>query len=136
MNLDFFKEFAFFTKNDLEAYLHINNPEVIISKLNKEKKIIKIEKGKYTLYDDSLIYLTIISSPSYLSGFSALNYYGYSNQIQLKNVVLTTNQKKSIRNCNFIKVKKEFLFGFNKIKYKNFEIYIVNKEKLLIDCIY
>ncbi|MFW6285760.1 MAG: type IV toxin-antitoxin system AbiEi family antitoxin domain-containing protein [Nanoarchaeota archaeon] len=135
MDLSILNKFAYFNHKQFSAFLNINNSEVVLSRLNKNKKIEKIEKGKYTLHNDELIYATIITIPSYLSGLSALYYYGLTTQIPIKHTIITQNQKKSFKNFNFIKVNKNYFFGYNKVNYKNFDLFIANKEKLLIDLV-
>ena len=136
MDLSIFEDFAYFTNKDFEAFLNKKNSPVYLTQLSKENKIIKIEKGKYTLHEDPLIYITTLTLPSYLSGLSALNYYNLTTQIPIHHTIITPNQKKPIPNISFIKIKKEYFFGYKKINYKNFDIFIAEKEKLLIDCLY
>ena len=130
MDKDFFNKFAYFTGKQLQAFLNKSHSEVILTRLNKEKKIIKIEKGKYTFHEDDLIYATVIVTPSYLSGLSALNYYGFTTQNPIRHSIITTIQKKSLEKLDFVKVKKEYFFGFDRINYKNFDLFIAKPEKL------
>ncbi|MFW6009494.1 MAG: type IV toxin-antitoxin system AbiEi family antitoxin domain-containing protein [archaeon] len=136
MDIDFFNNLPFFTNEDLEAFTHKNHSYVLLTKLKKTNKIIQIEKGKYTLHDDPLIYASNIVYPSYISGLSALYYYGLTTQIPIKVIVLTKDVKRNNKYINFIQISNELFFGYEKKQYKNFEIFIANKEKLLIDSIY
>lgn len=133
MDLTLLNKLPLFTNKDLKLHYDLKYPEVYI--VRNKQKIKKIEKGKYTLQEDSLIYATQIVNPSYLSFLSALNFYEYTTQIPLKHTVATTKQKKETKEIKFIKINKKYFFGYTKIKYGAFEIFIAEKEKLLLDCL-
>lgn len=132
MDLTLLNKLPLFTNKDLKLHYNIKYPETYI--VRNKQKIKKIEKGKYTLHNDSLIYATHIVNPSYLSFLSALNFYEYTTQTPLKHTVATIKQKK-LNEIKFIKINRKYFFGYNKIKYGNFEIFIADKEKLLLDCL-
>lgn len=125
------KKFPYFTAKTLKAFFNKKNPEVTITRW--KKKLITIEKGKYTLHSNPLIYATIIETPSYLSFRSALHLYQLTNQIPLKAQVICKKQKKSTKKIDFFQSK--YIFGFEKIKIEGFEVFIAKKEKLLLDCV-
>lgn len=136
MDLSFYKNLPVFTHQDLEAFSKKNHGFVLLTNLKKQNKIIQIEKGKYTLYSDPLIFASNIIIPSYIGGLSALNYYNLTTQIPLKVLVLTKEVKRDNKHVKFVYIPEKYFFGFEKIKYKDFEIFMVNKEKLLIDSVY
>ena len=133
MDLSKLTKLPLFRNKDLKLHYGIKYPEVYICR--HITKIKTIEKGKYTLHEDPLIYATQIINPSYLSFLSALNFYGYTTQIPLKATVAITKQKKELKQIKFIKVNKRNFFGYKKIRYGDFEIFIAEKEKLLLDCL-
>lgn len=133
MTLSKLEKLPLFRNKELKLHYRIKYPETYICR--HKNKIKTIEKGKYTLHEDPLIYATHIVNPSYLSFLSALNYYGYTTQIPLKITVAITKQKKELKDIKFIKINKKCFFGYNKIRYGDFEIFIADKEKLLLDCL-
>jgi len=135
MNLDKLKQLSSFTNKDLKLHYNIKYPEICIQRLKDKDKIITIEKGKYTLQDSTLSYATQLINPSYLSFLSALNFYGYSTQLSVKHTVAIKYNKKAIKNIKFIRVNAKYFFGYNKINYGGFDLFIANKEKLLLDCL-
>jgi predicted transcriptional regulator of viral defense system len=133
MDLSKFTKLPLFRNKDIKLHYGIKYPEIYICR--NIKKIKTIEKGKYTIYEDPLIYATQIINPSYLSFLSALNFYGYTTQMPLKLTVAITKQKKELDQIKFIKINKKCFFGYQKIKYGDFEIFVAEKEKLLLDCL-
>ena len=108
-------------------------------RLRKNLKIHRIEKNKYSVYDDPFLIASRITWPSYISCWSALNFHKMTEQIPQTIQVITVKDKKPIKffhtRIQFIKIKKENFFGFKKINYNDFEIFIADKEKTLIDCL-
>lgn len=135
MDYSFLSKVPLFTSKDLKTYLNLKGTSVYLDRWLKNNSIIKIEKGKYTLHDDPFIYATSIVTPSYISFFSALSYYGYTTQIPLKVSVATSVVKKSLENIEFIKISRKHLFGYKRVNYRGFDICIATKEKLLLDCL-
>ncbi|MFA5745396.1 MAG: hypothetical protein WCX82_04375 [archaeon] len=133
MDLSKLKKLAIFTNKDLKLYYRLKYPEVYICR--NKTKIITIEKGKYTLNENPFCYATQIINPSYISFLSALNFYEYSTQIPLKITVAIKKQKKELSQIKFIKINTKYFFGYNKIKYGGFDLFIADKEKLLLDCV-
>jgi len=108
-------------------------------RLKKSFKIFRIEKNRYTFYNDPFLISSRIIWPSYISCLSALNFYKMTAQTSNRMTIIAVKNKKPIRFSNtiieFIKIKNNNFFGFEKIKYNNFEIFIADKEKSLIDSV-
>lgn len=136
MDIEFFKSMPYFTNEQFEAFTQKKHSSVLLTNLKKQNKIIQIEKGKYTLHHDSLIYASHIIFPSYISGLSALKYYKLTTQIPLKTQILTKEIKRNNSYISFITAPEKFFFGFEKKNYKNTQIFIATKEKLLLDSLY
>jgi len=128
MNL---KKYPFFTAKMLKAFENVPHPEVTISR-NKHK-FITIEKGKYTVHENPLVYATTLITPSYVSFRTALNYYQLTNQIPLKIEVVTKKRKTPLSQITFI--QSPHLFGYTKTTIEGFDLFIAEPEKLLIDCL-
>ena len=110
---------------------------LFVHRLKKSGKIFQIEKNKYTLYDDPFLIASLIVWPSYISCWSALKFYNLTEQIPNYIWVVAVKNKKALRFMNtkiaFINIKKSNFFGYNKVKYKNFDIFIAEPEKAIID---
>lgn len=109
----------------------------VLSRL-KEKGILKqIQKGKYTTLDDIHAIATNLYTPSYLCLWSASSYKGYTEQILREIQVAVTKKHKEREFNNYqikpIKFPQRIFFGFQKIQNNNFDIFVAEDEKLLID---
>ncbi len=116
-----------------------NYVNLLLYRLSNAKLIFRIERDKYTVYKDALLVASRILWPSYISGWSALQYHNLTEQLPSTIDVFTTRskKKKEIEFANakirFIKSKTENLFGFNKVHYKGMEIFVASKEKAIAD---
>lgn len=113
--------------------------KLVVYRLKKEKLIFEIEKNKYTLQKDPLVVASNITWPSYVSCWPALRYYNLTEQLPQVIFIITTRARKN-REINldnskiiFIKTKPKYFFGYKKERYGNFNIFIADKEKALID---
>jgi len=119
-------------KNSSKEYTY-----TLLQRMSKQNKLNKISKGKYTKSVDIIAIATNLFSPSYLSYWSASYFKGYTEQIINQIQIITTKRHKSINfmehTIQFIPVQSKYFFGFEKIKYGNNFIFVVEDEKLLID---
>ncbi len=132
-----------FTVKDIAS---IANKEIgyaytLAYRLKETGQIYKIEKGKYTLETDPFAIASWIAWPSYISGWAALSYHRLTEQLPFTIHVVTTikRKRKTISFGNgrieFLTVKKDRFFGFEKEMYKNKEIFVAEKEKAIIDAV-
>ena len=114
----------------------------IIERIEKGKYLIiplGAEKGEYTLHE-FVIGSTLIE-PCSIAYWSALNYYGLTEQIPTTVFLQTTARKKNQDvkvfgvEYQIIKVKKEKIFGIRKEWIDETQINITDKEKTMIDCL-
>lgn len=140
-NLEYFKKYPVFDslvlRNKLDKSREYTN--LFLYRLTKRKLIMRIEKNKYTVFDDPFLIASRIIWPSYISCWSALNYHHLTEQVPSDIWVVVTKNKKDIKfsntNIRFIKIKTNCFFGYNKVKYCNLDIFIANPEKAIIDSI-
>jgi len=121
-----------FSTKDLCLLLGINKIKAynLIKSLKKKNAIKKAGKGFLTFKDNNeLIISTRINYPSYISFWSALNYYGFSDQMPKKIFLATTKYTKEINNFKYITISKKKFFGYIGIG----DIIIADKEKAIID---
>ncbi|MEF8849091.1 MAG: type IV toxin-antitoxin system AbiEi family antitoxin domain-containing protein [Candidatus Thermoplasmatota archaeon] len=125
--------------------------KVILSRLEKKGWIERIEpgkymiiplgaeKGKYTLHE--FIIADLLVDPCIISYWSALNHYGFTEQIPITVFIQTTARKKQQKinifgvNYRIIRIKKEKIFGTTKEWFENKQVQITDKEKTIIDCL-
>ena len=127
--------FPLFTENDAAKIVN-KGPKYIrtlLYRLNKEKLIYRIERGKYTLHEDTLIFASHIAIPSYLSLWTALRYYNMTEQQPTSFFVLSPIKRKNIKNLNIIFASTKHIFGYKKERYSDFDIFIAEPEKTIID---
>ena len=124
---------------------------VLLSRLEQQGRIERIEKGKYiviplgsekgkyTLNEFTLGDLVI--DPCIIAYWSALHHHGLTEQIPLTVFIQTTSRKKKRDFKIFgipykiIRVKPEKIFGTEKLWLDETEVIITNKEKTIVDCL-
>lgn len=118
-----------------------NYAKIVIHRLKKDCLIFEIERNKYTTNKDLMAIASNITWPSYISCWSALRYHNLTEQLPQNIFVMTTRSRKKRKiNFNdsqiiFIKIKPKYFFGYGKERYGNFDIFIAEKEKALIDSV-
>jgi predicted transcriptional regulator of viral defense system len=142
-----------FTIEDAEKISTVNKGvlKVILSRLEKQGQIERIEKGKYMIIPlgatkgkytlNEFVLGALLVEPCVISYWSALNYHGLTEQIPLTVFLQTTARKKKQEITIFgvtykiIRIKKEKLFVTDKIWLEDTPVLITNKEKTIIDCL-
>lgn len=137
--LEYLKKYPVFTNIVVQNKLDKNSAytKLFLHRLAKRGLIYRIEKNKYTVFNDPFLVASRIAWPSYISCWSSLKYHNLTEQIPHNIYVIATKNRKQIRFNNtqiiFIKINSKNFFGYEKIKYGNFEIFIADKEKSIID---
>lgn len=137
--LDQLKEKAVVSVQDIQRIGDFSREyaKLVMNRLTKRKLMKKITRNSYTMQKDILVVASNLKVPSYISFWSASSYYGFTEQILNVIYVACTRKIKPIvfegYRIKFIKVKE--LFGYKKIRIGNGELFIVDQEKLLIDCV-
>lgn len=132
----------FFTTKDLKDLLEVKNRrtfEETVKKLESEKVLTKIERGKYikTNSEYSKFELSqFIYGPSYISLETALSYYGLIEQLPFEITAVST--KKSIekefegQTYSYKKINKELFIGYRREE----DFLIAFPEKAIFDQLY
>lgn len=105
---------------------------IFIRRLVQSGSIQKLAYGIYTARSDPFIFCTHIFYPSYISSWNALQYYGLTTQLP-GTITVISWKKTKIQGIEFI--KSRLLFGFTKVRYSNFDVFMATKEKAVIDSI-
>jgi predicted transcriptional regulator of viral defense system len=115
--------------------------KVYLNRLKNRGVVRQLQRNVYTVQSDPLIIASRIVWPSYISLWAALRYHNLTEQIP-NNVSVVTTRAKSCRNIHltntmivFERVRPDWFFGFSKIKINDFEIFMAEPEKALIDAV-
>ncbi len=124
---------------------------VILSRLEKKGWIERIEKGKYMIIPlgaekgkytlNEFIIGSLLVNPYSVAYWSALNFYGLTEQFPNTVFLQTTSRKKKQATEVFgvryriVRIKEEKFFGMRKEWIENTQIHITDKEKTLLDCL-
>ena len=157
MNIEILKSMAkenqIFSFNQIYQKTRIRKEilRVILSRMEKQGFIERIErgkyliipleseKGKYTLHE--FVIGSYLVKPSAISYWSALHYYGFTEQIPSTVFVQTTARKKKrqmeIFGVNYwiVRVKQEKFYGLRKEWIEETPVNITDKEKTIVDCL-
>lgn len=114
-----------------------------LHELFRTGRISRVERGKYTLLDDTIVVAVHLTQPCYLSMWSAMSIRGLTTQIPFAVEVVTSRKrfKRSITfrdiDINFYTAKQTMMFGYENIVWKErLRIPVAKPEKIIIDAIY
>ena len=128
-----------FTTNEIArtARLKKSCAIVYIKRMVDKNLIFRIAKGIYTLDQDPFLYASYIIPNSYISFNAALYMHKLIDQIPSAiHVVVPKRVKKKVEGVKFISFPKKAFFGFDKIDYHGYTIWVAEKEKALVDIMY
>lgn len=135
--LKILQEYPLFTENDVAKIVDKNASYVktMLYRLRKRKLIHRVERGKYTVHDDVLVFASHIVIPSYISLWTALRHYNLTEQLPKTVFVVVPKHKEQFKfHSTLIEfVKSKHFFGFRKERYRDFDIFIAEPEKAAID---
>lgn len=106
-----------------------------IYRLKKEGLVFQIERGKHTVFDDPMIFSSHIILPSYISFWTAFRFYNFTEQLPTDMMIASPKSKRAIEfqktGIRFFKTKH--MWGYKKQRYRDFDIFVAEKEKCIID---
>jgi predicted transcriptional regulator of viral defense system len=147
------KEGEIFTLSSASKILDLDRLYLrkILYKLEKENYIKRIAKGKYLIVPLSadkgyytlheFVIGSVLVEPYTIAYWSALNYYGLTEQIPTTVFIQITSWKEKQEvevfgvKYKIVRVKQEKFFGIKKEWIENTQINITDKEKTIIDCL-
>ncbi len=112
---------------------------VYIHRLKKAGYLYELQKGTYTIHKDPIIIASRIIWPSYISLWSAIRYHNLTEQLPHDIWVVTPRRlwRKEISfgdaKIIFIRVKPQHFFGYKKMMISNFEVFMAEPEKAILD---
>lgn len=123
--------FVLFTVKDMCQMLSMKKTKAYnLIKALKKKGVIKKWGAYFSFFDaDDFVIGSLLHFPSYLSLWSALQYYGLSDQMPKKIFLITTKYRKPIGNFVYVTVASHRYFGYKKVG----NITIAEREKAIVD---
>lgn len=113
---------------------------VYLNRMVKKGLVNKVEKGRFTVYDDPFLVSTQLTYPSYISFLSALFLHGKTTQTINEILVATPRRKRSVEafgmRIRFVKLNPRLIFGFKKVRKGNSFISLAELEKAIVDSLY
>lgn len=139
----------YFTPDFLSHYLQIENEKVynLLKTLQHKEFIKRIEKGKYIvlgLEPDRVLSRpnfigNRIVTPSYVSFWNALNFYGFTEQVPRRITYVSTKRKNDIAfegyRFKYVRFKPRRFFGYKR-EGEDFSFLIADKEKSIVDSLF
>jgi len=146
----FEQEYYYFTVRELAGLLNIpiEKSYSLVPRLEKKGFIRSVERGKYLLLgfepervlSNQFFIASRVVYPSYVSFWSALNFYGFTEQVPMMVFLASTRKKKEVEFNDFIfkyvLMKTEKFFGYRKERTGDLDFLIAEEEKALIDSLY
>jgi len=140
-----------FSIKDARAVIERDTKKVM-SSLIRKKWVLSLIRGLYAIVpldvgvkgaDSFILHNFVIAShlvePYYIGYWSALNHYGFSEQIPRTTFVATTKPKMPLEIMNetyyFVRIEKKKFFGFDQIEMEGYKINISGPEKTIADCL-
>lgn len=123
---------------------------ILLSKLSKSKKILRLERGKYLIIppeawksgdylEQGIILASSLISPYYLSFWTALNYYGYTEQPSQTIFIACQRSRPDLNikglKFRFVKINIARFFGYESVWIGDQKVNIASREKLMLDCL-
>ena len=144
------KDKKIFSIKDIKKY--DKQAKKICYNLIRKKWILQLKKGTYCIVpldigvkgSDSFsvgnfVIAKHLTKPYYISYWTALNYYGFSEQSPKTVFIAANKAKKPLKilgsEFKFVNLNKNKFFGFTEITIENAKINIANKEKTIVDCL-
>lgn len=139
-----------FTPSDLKTYT--NSPKSILDSLIRKKWVLKIKKERYLIVPleagekgakdytiHSFVIASALTEPYYISYWSALNYYGLTEQTPASVYIAT---QKSMKNRVILDIQFRFVtispwkfFEINEVNIEKTKVKISSPEKTIADCL-
>jgi len=132
----------------LEGNQHAVN--ILLSKLEKKGLILRLERGKYMIIppeawktgeylEEGIVLASSLIYPYYLSFWTALNYYGFTEQPS-RTIFIASQKAKAAVNVKgikfqFIKLCPYKFFGFESVQVGDQVINLASREKTIVDCL-
>lgn len=129
--------YPLFTVNDVSRLLNTtdNYVRTYLYRLENRGLINRIERGKYTVHEDPIIFSTHLVYPSYISMWSLFSLRGLTEQVLREIMIVTSVNKMEITKGSYSIsfTKSSHCFGYDKEMYQGYEVFLATVEKAIID---
>ena len=117
----------------------------LIARLKEAGLIAEVEKGKYLLLglepervlSNPLFIASHLVTPAYVSYWSALHFYGFTEQVPLTVFVATTKKKRLVSfqgfQFRFVTVRPHKFFGYRRERVGELPVLIADEAKAIVD---
>jgi predicted transcriptional regulator of viral defense system len=117
----------------------------LVARLKAYELIAEVEKGKYLLLgfepervlSNPLFIASQLVRPAYISYWSALHFYGFTEQVPLTVFVATTKKKRSVTfhdfRFRFVTVQPYKFFGYQRERVGELPVLIADEAKAIVD---
>ncbi len=137
----------YFTPSLLADLLSLERRQTyrLIARLKDEGLVDEVEKGKYLLLglepervlSNPLFIASHLVTPAYVSYWSALHYYGFTEQVPLTTFVATTKKKRPVSfrdfRFRFVTIKPHKFFGYRREMLGDLPVVIADEAKAIVD---
>lgn len=141
-----------FTVADIATLLDTSRGSAsdLVLQLMAKKKVIRVEKGRYILIppeawtagtytEEGIVIASQLVKPYYLSYWTALSFYGWTEQPSKTIFIATTKLKRQLSvqgtGFKFIRLKPERFFGYTEQWVGTQKVAVAEKEKAIVDCL-
>ncbi len=121
-----------FNAKDIKLLLNIDKIKAYnLVKALKKKGVVKNVGKRFLALSEANDFSVAVSinSPSYVSFWSALNFYGFSDQMPKLIFLATAKRSRQINNFKYVTLSKKRFFGYTMVG----GITIAEKEKAIVD---
>lgn len=117
----------------------------LIARLKAEGLVDEVEKGKFLLLgleperalSNPLFIASHLVAPAYVSYWSALHFYGFTEQVPLTTFVATTKKKRPVTfrdfRFRFVTVKPRKFFGYRREMLGDLPVVVADEAKAIVD---
>ena len=137
----------YFTPSLLADLLSLKRRQTyrLIARLKNEGLVDEVEKGKYLLLglepervlSNPVFIASHLVTPAYVSYWSALHYYGFTEQVPLTTFVATTKKKPPVTfhdfRFRFVTIKPHKFFGYRREMLGDLPVVVADEAKAIVD---
>jgi len=141
------RDLFYFTPSLLADLFSLDRRRVyrLIAQLKDKALIAEVEKGKYLLLgleptqalSNPLFIASHLVVPAYVSYWSALHFYGFTEQVPLTTFVATTKKKRPVTFRDFrfryVTVKPRKFFGYRRESIGDLPVLMADETKAIVD---
>ncbi|MGD2144372.1 MAG: type IV toxin-antitoxin system AbiEi family antitoxin [Anaerolineae bacterium] len=141
------RDLFYFTPSLLADLLRLDRRRAyrLIARLKAKRLITEVEKGKHLLLglepervlSNPLFIASHLVAPTYVSYWSALHFYGFTEQVPLTTFVATTKKKRPVTfrdyRFRFVTIKPSKFFGYRREMVGDLPAIVADEAKAIVD---